>query len=270
MQITDELIREDGEKLRSIILAYPHLLFTDDLIQRVSQCTYEWIIDEFDFMLQALHPFIERRTGIRQYSSYVFGYLLEYEGVNQAHQYIKQTGGVLDFDDFFSNGRLLRGAIEYISTRGAIPAGKMTDIGAAVGISFIKAVLEAGYKPVLDDAIYLFEYNELDKHDLFFSSPSPLIVEALERRTYDSNTLNQLLVLEEKGYKCFVPFSLARNKEVLRLAERTGYGKGFEQPRLRPAQLRACSPNRTMSPRARAHSPIRERSVSPVRGRRNW
>lgn len=287
--ITAKMIENDDAELKSIIKAYPCVLFRDDLALKLSNEMFDWVVTDLPHLSSMLEPYVEKRKGKKVFNSYVFGYKLEYVGVDEALAYFKQFNETHDFEDFIEDGVELKNSAEYIKVSKLVPDDEPF---SQLSDEMVKALVDnffSEHKLVK----YLFEQNMLIKqHDIIFSKPSGLVPE----RALKSNlSIEEMRFLMERGYRTFVPSNCVFSEEAMQIAESTGYHENFTKlltqrmkdygatlPKYkamvekrneeirklskfaqRPSttQARALSPARFKSP-TRARSPARSRSAS--------
>jgi len=214
-------IENDEAKLKSIIKAYPCVLFRDDLALKLSDAMFDWLVTDMPHLSSILEPYVEKRKGNKVFNSYVFGYKLEYTSVNEAIDYFKQFNETHDFEDFVEDGEELKNSAEYIRASKLLPDDEPF---CPLSDEFVRALVENFYSEQ-KLVKYLFEQNMLIKqHDIVFSKPSGLVPE----RALKSNlSVDEMKFLEGRGYRTFVPSSCVFTEEAMQIAERTGYHEGF-------------------------------------------
>lgn len=285
------MIDRDEAELKSIIKAYPCVLFRDDFALKLSDEMFDWVVSDLPHLSSILEPYVEKRKGKKVFNSYVFGYKLEYLGVKETLDYFKQFDETHDFSDFIENGAELKNSAEYLKVSKLVPDD---DLICVVSDEFVRALVENNYseKKLVH---YLFEFGMLIKqHDIIFDKPSGLVP---ERALKSGLSIDEMKFLEERGYRTFVPSNCVFEEEAMQIAERTGYHEGFtkllsqrmkdygmtlpkftamlekrneeirkvskfaQRPTMSSTKLRSLSPARFKSP-TRSKSPARSRSVS--------
>lgn len=219
-------IENDEQKLKSIIKAYPCVLFRDDLALKLSNEMFDWVVDELPYISTLLEPYVEKRKGKKVFNSYVFGYKLEYASVKEAIDYFKQFKESHSFEDFIEGGVELMNAAQYIRESKLIPEEDDDEPPCALSDDFVKALVENLYS---EEKLvkYLFAQGTLiNQHDIIFSKPSGLVP---KRALKSSLSLDEMRFLESRSYRTFVPSSCVRTEEEMQIAERTGYHDGFHK-----------------------------------------
>lgn len=202
-------------------------MFENNFIMNLDQEMFDWVITEFEHLHDVLKHYIELRTGVREFDSYKFSHLLEYEGVDEAIVYLKNFPDYeLQYSDFFDYERLINNSVEFIKKTKIHPVG---EIICPMPDDFIIALnLRASHQT----ARYLIEHHTLiAQHDLFFKDDFETIPAAIEKMNV---SLDELSFLEQKGYKMYVTHhhvmnakSFDESKEILNIAERTEYPRNF-------------------------------------------
>lgn len=219
----EDLIKQDGDELKSYLCAYPNMLFKNGLIQNVSDATFEWIQRTFEYMEDALAPLVQQRNGEHHFFVYEFRYILEYKGVQAALDYVTLTQPeqlnmselkLASTDGNIESMKFIKNAFEFIEQYGQCP-----EIDVPLNDEEAQDLVQTGVS--IDAQSYLVCYGLLkQQYDIFYPNHNMPIRNMIM-------DIDDMEFLESRGYKNFVNILSVHELCDFDVAERTGYPPNF-------------------------------------------